>query len=206
MQPRGGRSDLPRVRRPRGLAWGWGRLLRLETARVNIGRQPTGRLDRYRRRRLPIRTDYRAARFGPTTPTRAQGLPLALWRLDRLSCRRILFAAERSSPAACERVLPSTSRRGLDHRHDAGADGLGQHIPGVGRRSIRARATRAARWQTRRSGDAPSAERGRHSGGRKIGPIDPGTCHHPSCLTDWIEPGRRTRRACPAGPAGGPRQ
>ena len=32
------------------------------------------------------------------------GLPLALWRLDRLSCCRTLFAAERLSPSARERV------------------------------------------------------------------------------------------------------
>src|SRR5262245_5891148 len=34
------------------------------------------------------------ARVGPTTPTRAPGLPLALWRLDRFSCCRTWLAAE----------------------------------------------------------------------------------------------------------------
>src|SRR5262249_1716064 len=45
-----------------------------------------------------------AARVGPTTPTRQSGLPLAVCRLDRLSRRRTLFAAERLSPSARERV------------------------------------------------------------------------------------------------------
>ena len=74
MQPRRGRSGLPGVRRPRSLACGWGRLLRVEAARVNIGPPPTGRLDHYRRRRLAIRTECRVARVGPTTPTRARRL------------------------------------------------------------------------------------------------------------------------------------
>jgi hypothetical protein len=45
-------------------------------------------------------------RVGPTTPTRPPGLPLALWRLDRLPCCRTLFAGERLSPSARERVRP----------------------------------------------------------------------------------------------------
>jgi hypothetical protein len=47
------------------------------------------------------------ARFGPTTPTRPPRLPLAPWRLDRVSCCRILFATERLSPSACERAPPA---------------------------------------------------------------------------------------------------
>jgi hypothetical protein len=43
-------------------------------------------------------------RFGPTTPKRPPGLLLVLCRLNRLSCRRTLFAAERLSPSARERV------------------------------------------------------------------------------------------------------
>jgi hypothetical protein len=46
--------------------------------------------------------DSGAARVGPTTPTRAPRLPLAPWRLDRLSCCRILCAAERASPSVRE--------------------------------------------------------------------------------------------------------
>src|SRR5262249_22885820 len=44
------------------------------------------------------------ARFGPTIPTHPSGLPLALCRLDGLSCCRTLFAAERLSPSARERA------------------------------------------------------------------------------------------------------
>ena len=42
--------------------------------------------------------------FGPTTPTRPPGSPLALWRLSRLSCCRTSFASEQMSPSARERV------------------------------------------------------------------------------------------------------
>jgi hypothetical protein len=45
------------------------------------------------------------SRFGPTTPTRPPGLPLALCRLDRPSCCRSLLDHERLSPSARERVL-----------------------------------------------------------------------------------------------------
>src|SRR6516165_6029211 len=48
--------------------------------------------------RPSLRTESGVARFGPTTPKRAAGSPLALWRLDRLSCCRTLLAAERLSP------------------------------------------------------------------------------------------------------------
>src|SRR5262249_34044937 len=43
-------------------------------------------------------------RHCPTTPTRRPRLPLVIYRLDRLSCRRILFASERVSPSTRERV------------------------------------------------------------------------------------------------------
>ena len=49
------------------------------------------------------------ARVGPTTPKRPPELPLALWRLDRLSCCRTWIAAERQSPSARERVPGSES-------------------------------------------------------------------------------------------------
>jgi hypothetical protein len=49
----------------------------------------------HRRCRCALRSDDTDARCG---------LPLALWRPDRLSCCRILFVAERLSPSARERV------------------------------------------------------------------------------------------------------
>jgi hypothetical protein len=53
----------------------------------------------------PRCSDHGVARVGPTTPTHPPGLLLVLYRLNRLSCRRTLFAAERLSPSACERIL-----------------------------------------------------------------------------------------------------
>src|SRR5271166_528847 len=49
------------------------------------------------------------------TPTRPPGSPLALCRLDRLSCCRTLFATERLSPSARERVRQT--RRDRVHGH-----------------------------------------------------------------------------------------
>src|SRR5947209_5927768 len=42
--------------------------------------------------------------FGPTTPTHPEELPLGLGWLDRMTCKRTLFAAERLLPSARERV------------------------------------------------------------------------------------------------------
>src|SRR5262245_12594545 len=67
-QPLRGRSNLPRVRRPRGFACGRGRRSAQKAHASTFGLPPTGRLDRYRQRRLPIRTECRVARNGPTTP------------------------------------------------------------------------------------------------------------------------------------------
>jgi hypothetical protein len=50
------------------------------------------------------------ARFGPTTPTRDTGLPLALRRLDRLPSCRTVFAAERLSPSTRGREDPRARR------------------------------------------------------------------------------------------------
>jgi hypothetical protein len=52
------------------------------------------------------------SRFGPTTPTRPSSLPLIPRRLDRLSCCRALFAAERFSPSARERLPLRQENRG----------------------------------------------------------------------------------------------
>jgi hypothetical protein len=49
--------------------------------------------------------------FGPTTPTRPPGSPLALWRRSRLSCCRTSFASEQMSPSARERVPPAKTAR-----------------------------------------------------------------------------------------------
>src|SRR4051812_48300387 len=57
-----------------------------------------------RRRDLAAVERLPFARVGPTTPTRAPGLPPAQWRLDRLSYCRLLFASERLSFSARERV------------------------------------------------------------------------------------------------------
>jgi hypothetical protein len=46
------------------------------------------------------RTSLRAS----DTPTRFQGLPVALWRLDQLSWYRTLFASEQVSPSTREHV------------------------------------------------------------------------------------------------------
>src|SRR5262249_14432181 len=85
---------------------------------------PRGRSSVYRQRageQSRIRpSSGNSARVGPTTPTRPPRLPLALWQLERLSCCRTLFAAERPSPSARERVrrppggaqVPPPPRRG----------------------------------------------------------------------------------------------
>jgi hypothetical protein len=58
-------------------------------------------------------TDVNLARVGPTTPKRAKGSPLALWRPDWLSCRRTLFVAGRLSPSTRERPPRSNSTEKL---------------------------------------------------------------------------------------------
>jgi hypothetical protein len=67
MQLRRGRSSLPRSRRPRGFACGQGHRSAQKTHAATSARTPTVRLDRYRRRHLPVRTASCVARFGPTS-------------------------------------------------------------------------------------------------------------------------------------------
>ena len=56
-------------------------------------------------------TSFHVTRVGPTTPTRPPRLPVAPYRLDRLPCCRIFFAAQRPSPSARGRVHPADSHR-----------------------------------------------------------------------------------------------
>src|SRR5262249_23460142 len=65
------------------------------------------------------------ARFGPTTPTRAPGLPPALWRLDRLPGCRASLAAEQPSPSTCERIPISGVRRAARYSEPGAASTSG---------------------------------------------------------------------------------
>ena len=81
------------------------------------------------------------SRVGPDTPRRPAELPLALCRLDRPSCCGTLFAAERQSPSARERVPPSADRQVVGEpqlrgnvvrpRHPGAHDLLEEFPPGL---------------------------------------------------------------------------